>query len=305
MLGMHIGKCNDKEMLQSRIQKQIPERLSHYTNLEALKSILSDQDGKGICLRAFSNRHKNDDQEIRMGEYMLKRIREVLPTSASLLNQFVGYEDSGSISFMEGEVNQHMLKEYGCYRLEFDLRDIGVGLLAGGLIDCEYVSESELEEFADEYCEMISHKFNSIPTSQEKYGKYSPLVFAHLGDFFMMENDIMTKVFGLKEQQWSEEREWRRVLPLNDKAKILYCNKKPYIEYYLDKKYLTGITVVCSPDTKGGAQKDADDISNYISERNYKATVRVEVLEIRGWFFANHFNFSGAQASIARNFDPF
>lgn len=40
---------------------------------------------------------------------------------------------------------------------------------------------------------------------------------------------------------------------------------------------MTGITVVCSPETKGGAQKDADDISNYISERNYKATVRVEV----------------------------
>ena len=162
-----------------------------------------------------------------------------------------------------GEVNQHMLKEYGCCRLEFNLRGIGVGLLARGLINCEYVPESELEEFADEYCEMISHKFNSIPTLQEKYGKYSPLVFAHLGDFFMMENDIMTKVFGLKEQQWSEEREWRRVLPLNDKAEILYCNKKPYVEYYLDKKYLTGITVVCSPDTKGGAQKDADDISNY------------------------------------------
>lgn len=133
-----------------------------------MKSIPSDQDGKGICFRAFSNRYKNDDQEIRMGEYMLKRVREVLPTSASLLNQFGGYEDSGSISFMEGEVNQHMLKEYGCYRLEFDLRDIGVGLLARGLIDCEYVPESELKEFADEYCEMISHKFNSIPTSQEK-----------------------------------------------------------------------------------------------------------------------------------------
>ena len=79
MLGMHIGKCNSViiKMLQSRIQKQIPERLSHYTNLEALKSILSDQDGKGICFRAFSNRCKNDDQEIRMGEYMLKRVREV------------------------------------------------------------------------------------------------------------------------------------------------------------------------------------------------------------------------------------
>ena len=35
-------------MLQKKKKKQIPERLSHYTNLEALKSILSDQDGKGI-----------------------------------------------------------------------------------------------------------------------------------------------------------------------------------------------------------------------------------------------------------------
>ena len=39
-------------MLQSRIQRPIPERLSHYTDLTALKSILSDQDGKGICFRA-------------------------------------------------------------------------------------------------------------------------------------------------------------------------------------------------------------------------------------------------------------
>ena len=55
MLGMHIGKCNSViiKMLQSRIQKQIPERLSHYTNLEALKSILSDQDGKGILRVTF------------------------------------------------------------------------------------------------------------------------------------------------------------------------------------------------------------------------------------------------------------
>ena len=37
-------------MLQSRIQKQIPERLSHYTTIEALRSILSDTEGKGVCL---------------------------------------------------------------------------------------------------------------------------------------------------------------------------------------------------------------------------------------------------------------
>lgn len=264
-------------MLQSRIQRPIPERLSHYTDMIGLKSILSDKDGKGICFWAFSNRCKNDDQEIRMGEYMLKRVREVLPTNASLLNQFGGYENSASFSFMEGEVNQHMLKEYGRYRLEFDLRKIGVGFLTDGLIDCEYVANNELVEYADEYCEMISNKFNSIPALQEKYGKYSPLIFDNLGDFFMMELDIMRKVFCLKEQQWSEEREWRKVMTLNDNANIHYHNGKPYVEYYLDKKYLTGITVFCTPDTKDNAQKGVEDIRNYIHDRGYKAEVKVEV----------------------------
>lgn len=104
-------------MLQSRMQRLIPERLAHYTNLGALKSILSDKEGRGICLRAFSNRCKNDDQEIRMGEYMLKRILET-PSfpKASLLHQFCGYENTASVSFMEGDVNQHMLKKYGRYK---------------------------------------------------------------------------------------------------------------------------------------------------------------------------------------------
>lgn len=267
------------EMLQSRIQRPIPERLSHYTDLNSLKSILSDKEGKGICLWAFSNRHKNDDQEIRMGEYMLKRVREVLPPSSSMLNQFGGYESSASISFMEGEVNQHMLKEYGRYRLEFDLRKIGVGFLTDGLIDCEYVGKSELEEFADEYCEMIANTFNSIPTLQKKYGKISGPPINYLIGFIQMELDIMGKVFCLKEQQWSEEREWRKVMTLNDNANIHYHNGKPFVEYYLDKKYLTGITVFCTPDTKDNAQKDAEDIRNYIHDRGYKSEVKVEVFE--------------------------
>ena len=98
-------------MLQSRIQRPIPKRLSHYTDLAALKSILSDQEGKGICFRAFSNKCKNDDQEIKMGEYMLNRVREVIPC-ASILDRFSGYENSASIPFMEGDVNEHMLEKY-------------------------------------------------------------------------------------------------------------------------------------------------------------------------------------------------
>ena len=100
-------------MLQSRMQRQIPERLSHYTSLESLKSILSDDDGNGICFWAFSNKCKNDDQEIRMGEYMLNRVKAALPSKSSLLYEFSGYENTASVSFMEGEVNQHMLEVMG------------------------------------------------------------------------------------------------------------------------------------------------------------------------------------------------
>ena len=132
-------------MLQSRIQRPIPERLTHYTDMTALKSILSDQDRKGICLWAFSNKHKNDDQEIKMGEYMLKRVRKELPTKSSLLHQLNGYENTASVSFMEGDVNQHMLDVYGRYRLEFDLRKVGIGILSEGLVDCEYVDANALE----------------------------------------------------------------------------------------------------------------------------------------------------------------
>ena len=265
-------------MLESRIQRQIPERLSHYTNLNALISILSDQDGKGICFRAYSNKCKNDDQEIVMGKYMLERVLEVLPSSASLLNRFGGYEDTGSVSFMEGDVNEHML-EYGHYRIELDLRKIGVGLLINGFVDCEYVPKNQLEMYADEYCEMISGTFNDIPKLQEKYGKYSPHVFFNLSHFFMMELDIMSKVVSVKEEKWKEEKEWRKVIQFkNNESHIHYYQGKPYMNFYLDKNMLTGITVFCSIDNMDQAQRDSDNIRKYISERGYKSKVIVEVL---------------------------
>lgn len=262
-------------MLQARIQRQIPQRLSHYTKLEALKSILSNQDGKGICLWAFSNKYKNDEQEIKMGEYILKRVISVLP-NPSLLHEIGGYENTASISFSEGEVNQHMLK-YGQFRLEFDLKKIGIGLLSDGIIDCEYIAESQLKDYADEYCEMICNTLHSIPTLQEKYGRNSTPPINQIIDFIMMELDIMRKVFCLKEEKWSEEKEWRRIIELKpNEANTHYHCGKPYVEYYLDKTTLTGITVFCSSDTFNEAQKNAETILEYISDKGYKAKVLVE-----------------------------
>ena len=268
-------------MLLAKRQKQIPERLSHYTGIEALKSILSDKEGKGICFWAFSNRSKNDDQEIMMGEYMLNRVLEVLPSSGfSLLKHFGGYENSASISFMEGEVNQHMLKEYGCFRLEFDLRNLGIGIFTEGLVDCEYVANKELKEYADEYCEMIDKKYCSIIDIQKKYGKSSPFVLSYIEENIEMEIDIMQKVFCLKEKKWSEEMEWRKVFKLKkDDSNVHFLEEKPYIKYYFDKELLTGISIFCSDVSLDTAKKDADDILDYISERGYKARVEIKNID--------------------------
>ena len=266
-------------MLQSRMQRQIPERLSHYTSLESLKSILSDDDGNGICFWAFSNKCKNDDQEIRMGEYMLNRVKVALPSKSSLLYEFSGYENTASVSFMEGDVNQHMLAVYGRYRLEFDLRALGIGILTGGLVDCEYVSENELKEYADEYCEMISSTLRSIPILQKKYGKTSAQPINNLVHFLMMEMDIMAKVISLKELKWSQEKEWRKVIEFKEGAEVFEFNGKPYTKFYLEKKYLTGITVFRTPDSLDKAYSDADEIKEYISKRGYSAKVMVEVFE--------------------------
>ena len=264
-------------MIMSKKQKNIPERLYHYTSLDALKNILSDEDGKGICFWAFSNKNKNDDQEIKMGEYMLKRIlySESFPEN-SLLHQFGGYENIASVSFMEGEINQHMLDVYGHYRLELDLRKHSIGILPNGLIDCEYVDENDLKEYADECCDLICEKYNSIKVAQKKYGHFSAFPINNLADFIIMEIEIMRKVFCLKEKKWEEECEWRKVVALKDN--ILRHNGKPYTKYYLDKNTLTGITVFSSRYSMIEAKKEVEELKRYIIEKGYRAEVKIDVL---------------------------
>lgn len=83
----------------------------------------------------------------------------------------------------------------------------------------------------------------------------------------------------MKELKWKDEQEWRKVLELKSNESIHYYNGKPYMEYYLDKSTLTGITVFCTTYTLDKAKTDATSLTNYITERGYNAEVRVEVFE--------------------------
>jgi len=98
----------------------------------------------------------------------------------------------------------------------------------------------------------------------------------NLIEFLMMEMDIMAKVICLKEQKWSEEREWRKVFELK-KDEIHYHEGKPYMKYYLDKDLLTGITVFYENGGSAEAQEDAGKIEKYLLERGYNAKVRTEM----------------------------
>ena len=95
----------------------------------------------------------------------------------------------------------------------------------------------------------------------------------------MMELDIIGKVLGLKEQKWSEEMEWRKVFEFKNKDEICYHEGKPYLKYYLDKHFLTVITIFYEDGGLTEAQEDADEIRSYITERGYHAKVCVEVFE--------------------------
>lgn len=89
----------------------------------------------------------------------------------------------------------------------------------------------------------------------------------------------MAKVISLKELKWSQEKEWRKVIEFKEGAEVFEFNGKPYTKFYLEKKYLTGITVFRTPDSLDKAYSDADGIKEYISKRGYSAKVMVEMFE--------------------------
>jgi cell division protein YceG involved in septum cleavage len=171
-------------MILRQSPRPTPAQLSHHTSLDALYSILGETEGPGVCFRAVSNKYKNDAEELKMGEYMLEKVRSVL--SHSMLHQIKGYEDSASISFMEGETTGYMLNEYGNCRLDFDLRTLNRGYFDGHLMDCEYIQKDNLKQFADEYVQRMLNILQEIKNLQQKHGTNSCEAVALLPEFVMI-----------------------------------------------------------------------------------------------------------------------
>lgn len=252
-------------MIKEKRQAGIPSRLSHHTTFEGLKGILSEIGSKGICFRAVSNRYKNDEQEIKMGEYMLQYIRENISFESSL-NHFDGYNESASISFMEGESPSKMETDYGRFRIELDLRNhVRLGLNTFGFfIDCEYVSKEDLKVYTIEYTSKYKRCIERLESSSKKNPD-------GLIEMINIINDLKYKVYALKELKWAEENEWRIIVPLKETdLETLWTESKPskpYQNFYLPKDSLTGITIFFDQSNESVTLSEYKEIENFLRER--------------------------------------
>lgn len=272
-------------MIISKDQRPIPSCLSHHTSLVGLKGILSPIKEKGICFRAVSNRYKNDEEEIIIGEYMLNYVKEHIPFQSSL-DTYRGYNESASISFMEGESTQHMIDEYGRFRLEFDLRNfLHIGLNEHGFIDCEYIDKEDLGKYSEDYTTMLKNYFERISQSNEKSNitTSSPSIDI-VGVKMMLDilNDLKYKVFALKTRKWEEEKEWRIIVSLKetDSDTLWTESGKPYKEIYLPKEALTGITIFFDQSNGSVALSEYKEIENFLRERECDVPIYWHKLKI-------------------------
>lgn len=195
---------------------------------------------------------------------MLDRVRKCAP-NLSLLQKFGGYDESASISFMEGNTHLSMLRKYGKYRLEFDLRNnVSHGPFIGGFMKCEYVHEGELKKYADEFCELLVRFMSMAATNPNA-----------LVELIHMENDTMYKVFTIKEQKWKYENEWRQVLHLKEGAPDVFYTPdgKPYKNFYLPKNVLTGVTVFCND--YEDISYDVQSVRTFLTTHGYDVPVMI------------------------------
>lgn len=256
--------------------RSIPELLSHHTHFDSACSILGVLNEKDeICIRAVSNKTKNDPDEIKMGGYMHQKVCEYLNANGrkSTLQQFRGYEDSGSVSFTEGKSSVYMIENYGNIRLDFDLRN--VSSIHKYFYECEYVDKNDIVDYTNEYISRFKSNWNNIVSAKNSSSNDSVWRFAI--NRIVMEEDIMAKVFSIKEKQWECEKEWRIIESLNENdTYILYNNEeRPYKNVYISKSALKSVVVFCKVKNIPNGIRNFLAIRKIFREKGYSAKLKL------------------------------
>lgn len=235
--------------------RPLPEHLYHFTHGDAVLNIIAggSEAGEEICFWLKNARCKNDAAELRLGEALTEGLQKYMHdhNRSSLLNEVVINPDLVFInSFTEGEeITNHLLTEYGNFRMEFDLRGCKC---KNDIHECSYFTEDAIDELIDCYCTSFDRCWPLFSGEKKDVSA--------LAEYLIEGMSAVQSIPLLKHQEeWEQENEWRHVLHRqeDDERVFIHPDGLPRMKVYYPSSALTGITYF-------PLQKDEEnDMANY------------------------------------------
>lgn len=263
--------------------QDIPALLSHYTNPKYFKSILSGEGGKGkeICLRAYSNMRKNDEQELQYGKKIYLDVKEWLEENnkRDYLNPITDEQNSYSFSFTEGGESKVMI-EYGILRLDFNLTK---QFDKQELMLCDYREEEELSEYADLFKNEFEKMFQKAKEHKDSNKRDIHMLVSMIQKWKVINESIKEKVYYMKNKaEWGGENEWRFSFLPDDTDHVVYFDEfgKPYKVIQLPIDCLESVCLfnVDGIDSSKSSYQYKDEFEDYLAQHGWNIPVIIENL---------------------------
>lgn len=253
--------------------RPVPERLYHYTHGDAVHNIITGGAGENeeICFWLKNARCKNDVAELKLGEALTEGLQKYMHdhNRASILNEIVINPDLVFInSFTEGEdVTNHLLTEYGNFRMEFDLRGCKC---KNDIHECDYFTEDAIGELIDCYC--------------SSFDRYWPLFSGEnkdinaLAEYLIEGMSAVRSIPLLKHQEeWEQESEWRHVFhrQKDDERVFIHPDGLPRMKVFYPACSLTGITYFPLAKDKESDLAYYRAISDWVNKQGWNTQVNM------------------------------
>ena len=242
--------------------KTVPKRLYHFTSGAAAYSIISSNAGKDkeICFWLKNAKNKNDGLQ----QYMQRNNRRSVLNEINI-NPNLVYVNS----FTEMDISEHMLNEYGNFRLEFDF---GSFRDRSEIRECTYFQEEDINTLVDHYCSLFDRDWKLM--SGEKKGINAQR------DYLMQGLSAMISIPLLKHlDEWGEEAEWRHVLyqqSIDDRMFFMSDGSLRMKSYY-PASTLTSITCYTTQKNKNKDLPFYYKIKHWVKLNGWKTQVGIEM----------------------------
>jgi len=257
--------------------RPIPERLFHYTSGDAAFSIISGGVGTDneICFWLKNAKSKNDSSELKLGMALVDGLQKCMHRNnrSSILNEVVINPELVYMnSFTEEEiVTEHMMNEYGNFRLEFDFRACRQ---KNDIHECIYFRDEDMDELVHSYCSTFDRDWKLISGEQKDINALFDYLMEGMGAFHSI--PLLKHM-----EEWEKENEWRHVLhrqPKDDRIFTLNDGSDRMKAYY-PVSTLKGITCFSSSVRKNKDLPSYYKIKNVVAQSGWDIKVRIEMLE--------------------------